>query len=122
DSNVSGVQDGMVVDMLDSVLNGVFTIGSGSCSAQASPAPGAGTIPGSGTIPSSGTLPGSGYVTQAPVGQGSTYISTPPAQPKTLDQYVDSQGKGPGTPELTFTLAIVGAVLTVLGILGLALL
>jgi|Napbiome12C3dose_1001474.scaffolds.fasta_scaffold00001_136 hypothetical protein len=118
DSNVSGVQGGMVVDMLDSVLNGTFTIGSGACTAQPSPLPSA--IPGTATTGTT-TTPGAGFISQYP-GQGSTYISTPPAQPKTLDQFVDGTGKGPGTPQLTFTLAIVGSILTVLGILGLALL
>ena len=49
-------------------------------------------------------------------------VATPPAQPKTFDQVVDKTGEGPGTPQLSFTLAIIGLVLTVLGILGLALL
>lgn len=89
DSNV--VQRGTVVDVLNSVTNGNYTIGSGSCTT---------------------TLPNTG--------QGA--VSTPAAQPKTIDQVVDQSGKGPGTKELTFTVAIVGSVLTILGILGLALL
>lgn len=117
DSNVSGVQGGVVVDMLDSVLNGSFTIGTGSCSAQASPAPGSGTTPGPGTIP------GPGYaVAPVPGGQGAGYVSTPSAyNPPTTYIPVKTLPDG-GTKEFTFTLAIVGGVLTILGILGLALL
>lgn len=90
DSNV--VQRGTASDILSSVVNGNYTVGTGTC----------------GTAPTTG---GKG-------GQGA--VSTPSA--KTLDQLVDKTGKGAGTPELTFTLAIVGSVLVVLGILGLALL
>ncbi len=119
DSNVSGVQDGMVVDMLDSVLNGTFTIGTGACNAQASPAPVSGTIPGSGTTPGAGTGVGSGFVTQPGFGQGAVY-ATPSANKPV---YAPGTNLPPaGTKELTFTLAIVASVLTVLGILGLALL
>ena len=64
---------------------------------------------------------GTGSCSSSSIG-GPAIISTPSAQPKTLDQFVDQKGKGPGTPELTFMIAIVGSVLTVLGILGLALL
>ncbi|OGE62609.1 hypothetical protein A2964_00240 [Candidatus Daviesbacteria bacterium RIFCSPLOWO2_01_FULL_40_27] len=109
DSNV--VERATILDLLSSVVNGNYIIGTGSCGAQTSPAP---TI-GPGT---SGTV-----VTQFPGGrQGTVVVGTPPAQPKTLDQFVDKTGEGPGTPQLTFTLAIIGSVLTVLGILGLALL
>lgn len=91
DSNV--VERGTIADVLSSVVNGNYTIGSGSCIAP-SPSPGRG--------------PGGGPV-----------VSTPSASPKTIDQIV---GGPPGTPQLTFTIAILGAVLTILGILGLALL
>lgn len=95
DSNV--VERGTVVDVLNSVVDGNYTIGTGTCDGQvATPTP--------------------------RPGRGGPIISTPAAQPKTLDQFVDKQGKGPGTPQLTSTLAIFGSVLTVLGILGLALL
>lgn len=92
DSNV--VQRGTASDILSSVVNGNYTVGTGTC----------------------GTAP----VTGGKGGQGA--VSTPSGQAKTLDQLVDKTGKGAGTPELTFTLAIVGSVLVVLGILGLALL
>lgn len=85
DSNV--VQRVTVVDILNSVTNGSYTVGAGtSCDGVASPKP-----------------------------QGA--ISTPSAQPipqKTLPPA--------GTEQLTFTIAIVGSILTILGILGLALL
>lgn len=90
DSNV--VQRGTASDILSSVVNGNYTVGTGTC--------------------------GTAQVTGGKGGQGA--VSTPSA--KTLDQLVDKTGKGAGTPELTFTLAIVGSVLVVLGILGLALL
>lgn len=97
DSNV--VERGTVVDVLSSVVNGNYTIGTGSCVSQS---PGAVSGPGIGGSPG-----------------GATGVSTPSGQPKTIDQLV---GGKPGTPELTYTLAIVGMILTVLGILGLALL
>ncbi|GEM_PF-1257152 len=118
DSNVSGVQDGVVVDMLDSVLNGSFTIGTGACNAQASPAPASGTT-GSGTTTGAGSTQGSGYVTQPGYGQGAVY-ATPSANKQV---FVPGTNLPPaGTKELTFTLAIIGGILTVLGVLGLALL
>ncbi len=96
DSNV--VERTTVVDVLNSVVNGNYIIGTGTCGSQ--------------------------VVTTSPVpaGQGGYVTATPAGQPKTIDQVVDRTGKGPGTPQLTFTLAIFGVVLTVLGVLGLALL
>lgn len=95
DSNV--VQRGTVVDVLSSVVNGNYTIGTGSC-VSPSPSPARG-------------------------GVGAPAVSTPGAvvkpPPKTIDQAV---GGEPGTPQVTYTLAIVGVLLTILGILGLALL
>jgi len=99
DSNV--ISKTINSDLLNSVVNGNYIIGTGTC-ASSSPAP--------------SILPKTG-------GQGA--VSTPSAEipvKKTLDQYVDKTGKGPGTSEFTFTIAIVGSVLTVLGILGIALL
>jgi len=96
DSNV--VQRSTIADILNSVVNGSYIVGSGTCLA---PTPG----------------PGSGGGQQGSIGVG-----TPSGQQKTIDQVVDNRGKGPGTSELTFTVAIVGGVLTVLGILGLVLL
>lgn len=92
DSNV--VERGSVTDTLSSVVDGNYTVGTGSCgSAAETPTVGGstgGTV-GQGGVPASG----SGY-----------YKTLPSA----------------GSEQLTFTLAIVGSVLTVLGILGLALL
>lgn len=110
DSNV--VQRGTVIDVLNSVVNGNYTIGTGSCSAQASPGTPTTVI----QIP---PLPGTGGTVGA---TPSSQLKPLPQGGKTLDQLVDQTGKGPGTPQLTFTLAIVGGILTVLGILGLALL
>lgn len=101
DSNV--VQRGTVADILNSVVNGSYTIGTASCGVT------------SGSTSSGVTvLPNTG-------GQGAT-VATPPAQPKTIDQIVDKTGKGPGTPELTSTLVIIGSILAVLGVLGLVIL
>lgn len=94
DSNV--VERGTVVDVLNSVVDGNYTIGTGTCDGQvATPAP--------------------------RPGRGGTIISTPAAQPK---QFPPEEKKLPpaGSEQLTFTIAIVGGVLTVLGIMGLALL
>lgn len=96
DSNV--VQRGTVQETLSSVVNGNYTIGTGNC-ATVSPNP----------------------VGRGAAGSGS--VSTPSAQPKewkTLDEAAGA--KAGGNDELTATLAIVGLVLTILGILGLALL
>ncbi len=84
DSNV--VERGTVTDILSSVVDGNYTIGSGT-----------------------------GCTTGGGKGGG----GTPSAQPKNLDQAV---GGKTGSAQLTFTVAIVGSVLTILGILGLVLL
>ena len=96
DSNV--VQRGTASDILNSVVNGSYTIGTGSCVA--------------------------GAVSPTSVPRGAPSVSTPsattqPAQPKNLDEAV---GGKTGSVELTYTLVIVGSVLVVLGILGLTLL
>lgn len=97
DSNV--VERGTVADTLSAVTNGNYVIGSGSCAAV--------TPTGTGGLPQGG--------------QGS--VATTSATKSTLDQFVDKNGKGPGiSPQATFTLAIVGSVLTILGIVGLAVL
>ncbi len=89
DSNV--VERGTVVDVLSSVTNGSYVIGSGSCGAQGTTSTGTG---GTGTGATGST--GSGTVT------------------KTLPSA--------GSENLTFTLAILGSVFAVLGVLGLAIL
>lgn len=92
DSNV--VERGTVSDVLNSVVNGNYTIGTGSCVAAGAPSPG----------PAGAPATPSGAV-------------TPPATP-----YVGPALPPAGTEQLTFALAIVGSALVILGILGLALL
>lgn len=107
DSNV--VERTTIVDVLNSVVNGSYVIGTGVCTPQATATP----------TPRPGTP---GYVvTPISGGQGTVYVSTPSAYPPTTYIPVKTLPEG-GTKELTFVLAIVGSVLTVLGILGLALL
>lgn len=115
DSNVVIIQEGSVVDVLNSVVNGNYVIGTGSCSAQPSPTP----TPGSVVVPGGTTTAPGGYVVSGPGGQGAVY-ATPAAQPKVFVP-VKELPEG-GTKELTFAIAIIGSVLTILGILGLALL
>lgn len=86
------VERGTVVDVLSSVSDGNYTIGVGTC-ATASPSPG------------------------TSLGKGATGVSTPSA----TKQPTVTLPAG-GTEEFTFTLAIIGVVLTMLGILGLVLL
>ncbi len=98
DSNV--VERGTVADILNSVSNGSYTVGTGTC-AQASPTP-----------------------APAGVGRGAVGVATPsgavvqPVPPAQAYQYLPEAG----SEQLTITLAIVGSLLTILGILGLALL
>ena len=92
DSNVVQ-RGGGIAEVLSSVTNGSYTIGTGSCTG-ATPAP-----------------------TIAP--RGGPAQGTPAAQPQVYERKTLPEG---GTKELTYTVAIVGVVLTVLGILGLALL
>lgn len=91
DSNV--VQRGTVADILNSVVNGNYTVGAGSCVQQTPTGPG----------------------TQK--GGPGTVESTPSAEIPLKKELPEG-----GTAELTFTLAIIGSILTILGILGLALL
>lgn len=84
------VQRGTVTDILNSVVNGSYTIGTGTCV--------------------SGTLQ-----PQGAVGTPSGAVASPSATPSTTLPPA-------GSETLTYTLAIVGSILTVLGILGLALL
>jgi len=92
DSNV--VQRGTVLDILSSVSGGNYTIGTGTCGA---PAPVVTTLP--------------------KTGQGAVSVSTPSGQEVPLKTLPPA-----GSEQLTLTLTIVGSVLTILGILGLALL
>lgn len=94
DSNV--VERGTVVDTLNSVVNGNYVIGTTACGTGATPRP---------TL-----LPRTGGAAGGP----STPSATTFIPVKTLPEG--------GTPQLTSAIAIIGGILTVLGILGLALL
>lgn len=103
DSNV--VERGTVADVLNSVVNGSYTIGTGTCAGQSSsPSPGAGRGQTGTSLP---------LVTFAPV--SSSPSATPPVT-------LCPGGICPGIIEPTMILTIVGGILTILGILGLALL
>lgn len=96
DSNV--VKSGDSTETLTSVNNGSYTIGTGSCTSP-SPTP-------AGRVNIGGPNISTPSATQIPLKQIPTKESLPDA----------------GTPEFTAAIAIVGSILTVLGILGLALL
>lgn len=108
DSNV--VERTTIVDVLNSVVNGSYTIVTSPCNPLPTVTP----------TPRPGTP---GYVVPGPGGQGAVYVSTPSGTytPPTTYIPVKTLPEG-GTKELTFTLAIFGSVLMILGILGLALL
>lgn len=93
DSNV--VERGTVADILSSVTNGSYTVGTGACSSQTGVQQGA---PGVGT-------------------PSATIAPTP--TPRTLDDLTNGP---PGTSGITFAVAIVGSILAIFGILGLVLL
>lgn len=92
DSNV--VEKNTIVDVLNSVVNGNYTIGTGVCGVVSSPSP----------LPSARPVGGTPSATIAPLPTKQPVL--PPA----------------GSEQFTFAVAIFGGVLTVLGILGLALL
>lgn len=94
DSNV--VERNTVVDVLNSVVNGNYTVGTGSCAQPIS-------SPGTVIVPPIG-------------GPGPVVTSTPSAQP--IYKELPPAGSG----DLTFTMVILGGTLAILGILGLALL
>lgn len=98
DSNVVKSVDS--TETLTSVNNGSYTVGSGSCS-SVTPTP-----------------------TPTPRGSiGGPTVSTPSATQIPLKQIPTKESlPDGGTPEFTAVIAIVGSILTVLGILGLALL
>ena len=103
DSNV--VERNTVKDVLTSVTNGSYTIGTGACSTQTQ------TGTSGGTSTSGGTTGGGSTVT----GGGSTYTTPGGVIPvKTLPPA--------GSEILTYTLGIIGITLTFLGILGMAIL
>ncbi|MBI2337636.1 hypothetical protein HYU95_00475 [Candidatus Daviesbacteria bacterium] len=91
DSNV--VERGTLVDVLNSAVDGNYTIGTGACGGQVAATP----------------------VPTKPIGAP---IATPAAILETKEPVLPPAG----SEQLTFTLAIVGVALTLLGILGLAVL
>lgn len=95
DSNVVANINDSTVDILSSVVNGSYTIGTGNCTTPS-------TLPNTGGI--GGESSPSGFFEEP--AEELIYKTLPPA----------------GSEQLTFTLAIIGSALTILGILGLALL
>ncbi len=100
DSNI--VQRGTVADVLSGVTDGNYTIGTGSCGVNS-------LVTGSGT---GLTASGSGFQTTPGIGGETSTISGVPVQ--TLPNR--------GASGQTIVLAAAGGILTILGILGLALL
>src|SRR3989338_6059483 len=94
DSNV--VERGTIADVLSSVVNGNYTIGTGNCTVAGAPVS---------ALPSTG------------IGQGS--ISTPSAEIPMKKTPVQTLPPA-GSEQLTFTVVILGVAMTILGILGLA--
>ncbi len=106
DSNV--VERSTIADVLSQVQDGNYTIGTGACGSST------GTGTGTGTVVQTGAGTGTGTGTGNVSGKGGLYGSTPSAELKQLPQ---SAITGP-----TLFLMIVGGTLTLLGIIGLALL
>lgn len=113
DSNV--VQSGTVEDILGSVTDGVYTIGSNPCSSS-SAAPTSAPPPGGG-----GTII---YVTPPPAGGGTTIIGTSKGgvQATGTAQQAYLNQPPPGSATTTIILAVAGSFFVIAGILGLALL
>lgn len=115
DSNV--VERGTIIDILNSVVNGNYVVGTAPCSAQVPssiPSSMGGAAAGGTTTPGqrtggAGGLSSSGFVS------GTPSAANIPGQTRTTLP----QG---GTQEFTAAIAIVGSILSILGILGLALL
>lgn len=108
DSNI--VERQTVADVLRTVNNSQYTIGSGSCSAQPSPGAPAPVPGGTIIVPVGGTKIISGGIIP-----GQTKV--PYSSPSALTQLTQS-----GDATSTFIFIMAGSVLTILGILGLALL
>ncbi len=104
DSNVAERDKG---EVLSSVVNGNYTIGTGTCASTG----------GSGTG-TPATLPGTGTGTSGTGGTSATRSGTT-STGGTLD---DSIGGKTGTAEFTYMLTIIGFVLSILGIIGFAIL
>lgn len=113
DTNV--VERGTIADVLNSVSNGTYTVGTGSCSSPvtASPSP----VGGTGVNGGQGqALPGSGTGTGANGGSASGSAQYPVYQPN-LNQLPNA-----GLFDNTIAITAVGIVLVILGVAGLAML
>lgn len=98
DSNV--VERGTIADLLNTVVDGNYTIGTGgNCAVVAGGVPGASGKP----IGGPGTLGG---------------LATPSATP--ILNTLNPGGNSPGLTDSTVILAVVGGVLTIIGLIGLA--
>lgn len=114
DTNV--VERGTIADVLSSVTNGSYTVGTGTCT-------GGVTAPGSGTSGSSGSLSGNAGQGQTLSGSGLTASQSAQYQvykPNLND--LTGGGTGAGILDNTIILTAVGAVLVILGIAGLVIL
>lgn len=112
DSNV--VERGTIVDVLGSVTNGTYTVGTGACTTVGPGNPGGTSTTGGTTGGTTGTTGGAGSkFSTIPTGSGKGGLE---GTPSTITQLPQSAITGP-----TLILTAVGGVLTVLGIIGLAL-
>lgn len=109
DTNI--VERGTIADVLSSVTDGSYTVGTGSCAAgvQVSPSPLAGTGFGSG---------GQGQVLPGTTGTGSQSAQYQVYQP-TLNEVT---GGSAGLLDNTLAISVVGIILVILGVAGLAML
>lgn len=128
DSNV--VERGTVVDVLNSVTDGSYTIGTGSsCVSTGGEESGTGTGTGTGTsgtgtgstVGSSGTSGGTSLLGRGGTGAtgSGTFQQNQSGTQKTIDNVVGGKA---GITQPTIILTTIGVILTVLGIAGLALL
>lgn len=116
DTNV--VERGTIADVLNSVTDGSYTVGTGSCTSGSAAGSGA-----SGTAGAAGSANNFGQG-QALPGSTTTSASSSaqyPVYKPDLNQ-LTGNGKSSGFLDNTITLSILGGVLVVLGIAGLALL
>jgi hypothetical protein len=108
DSNV--VERGTIADVLNSVTNGTYTAGTGSCASGVT----AGASPGTGSGLGSGLGSGTGL-------PGSGLTGTPSAQYQVYTPNINELPKA-GLLDNTLAITAVGIVLVILGVAGLAML
>ncbi len=116
DSNV--VERGTIIDILNSVVNGNYVVGTAPCSAQvpsSTPSSMGGAAAGGTTTAPGQRTGGAGGLSSSGFVGGTPSAANIPGQTRTTLP----QG---GTQEFTAAIAIVGSILSILGILGLALL